>query len=462
MDIQFFGACQEVTGSCFLIQVADHKILIECGLFQGSKVKEERNFAEFPFDPSQLSAVILSHAHLDHSGRLPILIENGYKGPIYTHAATADLCEILLADAAYINEKETIWENKKRQRRGLDLVSPLYDRASALKTQKHFKPLEYNQKIEILPGVQLNLKDAGHILGSSIIELYLQENGHHKKIVFSGDLGHKNAPILNDPETITDADLVVMESTYGDRLHRSWDDTWIELGEILSDTNMHSGNIIIPAFTIGRTQELLFALKENYDKWGIGNWEIFLDSPMAIKATTVYSKYHRLYDAESKTLSKNTNSLFDMPNLHYSEDTESSMKINQIQSGAIIIAGSGMCTGGRIKHHLKHNLWREKSHIVIVGFQAQRTLGRALVDGSKLIQLWGEDIIVKAKIHTVGGLSAHADQQGLLDWYGNFDNSPPVILVHGENDAMDALETKIKTKFNSKVTQAKVGQKIQI
>ncbi len=454
MYIEFLGATHEVTGSCYLIKVADHKILVECGLIQGSRKDEMQNDDPFPFDAKEIDAVILTHAHLDHSGRLPLLFKRGYKGPVYTHAATRDLCRIMLEDAGYLNEREAYWVNKKRQRKGLELIKPLYSQSEALAAHKNFRPLEYEKGKEILPGIKLTLHEAGHILGSAILELSLTEGEECRKIVFSGDLGHKGAPILKDPEKLHHADLVVMESTYGDRLHRNWGSTWDEMGEIISTANSNKGNILIPAFTIGRTQEILYAFKKNYKKWNIADWSIFLDSPMGIAATEVYAKYKNLYDKGARNIQHNSGGIFDLPNLHLSEKTEFSMKINQIVSGAIIIAGSGMCTGGRIKHHFKHNIWRSKAHIVIAGFQARGTLGRALVDGAKYIKLWGETVQVKAQVHTIGGLSAHADQQGLLDWYGHFNNRPPVVLVHGETTAMDSLSYKLETEYQSDVIQA--------
>lgn len=460
MNIQFFGASQEVTGSCYLIEVSNNKILVECGMFQGVSEHAQHNDDEFPFSVKELDAVIISHAHLDHSGRLPILIKAGFRGSIYTHHATVELCDIMLKDSGYIHEKEAQWQNKKRQRKGLELISPLYTVSDAENTQPYFVGIDYHQEIEICPHASLTLRDAGHIIGSAIIELVLSERDKTKKLVFSGDLGHSEAPILRNPEKIKHADIVIMESTYGDRLHRSWQDTWQEMGEIIAKANSSKGNIIIPAFTVGRTQELLYEFKRHFKQWHIDNWDIFLDSPMGIKATKIYSQHTEVYDKKTNDVRQNVDNIFDLEKLHLSESTDYSMKINQIQSGAIIIAGSGMCTGGRIKHHFKHNIWRENSHIIIVGFQALGTLGRALIDGAKTIKLWGETIQVNATVHTIGGLSAHADQQGLLDWYDHFDNTPQLILVHGEPKAMGTLAQKLKYQYNANVTQATYRQRI--
>jgi len=460
MEIEFLGATREVTGSCYRLRIGDYQLLVECGLIQGRFEHEKKNADPFLFKPAEIDAVVLTHAHIDHSGRLPLLVRRGYNGPIYTHCATVELCAIMLEDAAYLNEREVEFENRKRERKGLPLLEPLYSRADARATQQQFKAVNYHQQQEILPGVMLTLYDAGHILGSAIVELTITDQGQTRKIVFSGDLGHRGAPILCDPELLTDADLVVMESTYGDRLHRPWEKTWQEMGEILANVRTGRGNILIPAFTVGRTQELLYVFNRYFDEWGLGAWQVFLDSPMAINATEVYQRHARLYDSHARELETKNGALFELPNLHLSQRSEDSMMINQIRSGAIIIAGSGMCSGGRIKHHLKHNVWRKETHLLIVGFQARGTLGRALVGGTKRIRLWGETINVKAQVHTIGGLSAHADQQGLVDWYGHFKNRPRVVLVHGEPEAMEQLALRLKQDFQADVRIAEFQERL--
>jgi len=287
MNIEFLGATREVTGSCYLLHVGKLRILVECGMLQGSRKHEQHNQDPFVFEPESIDAVVLTHAHLDHSGRLPLLIKRGYNGPIYTHSATTDLCRIMLEDSGYLNENEAHWENKKRERKGLKLLEPLYTRDDARQTEKHFRSVEYGKPEEILPGVRLTLRDAGHILGSAIAELELSEAGRSRKVVFSGDLGHRGAPILRDPELVSHADLVVLESTYGDRLHRPWEQTWSEIGDVISNARSGKGNILIPSFAVGRTQELLYVFKRNHDDWGLGDWQVYLDSPMAIEATEV-------------------------------------------------------------------------------------------------------------------------------------------------------------------------------
>jgi len=462
MNITFLGATQQVTGSCHLLQVGSLRILLDCGLQQGGDDSHEQNRADFLFDPSSIDAVVLSHAHLDHSGRLPLLVDKGFSGPIYAHPATIDLCAILLEDAAYLNERGAFWENKKRQRKGLELVEPLYTRTQARRCLEHFQAIEYHSEKQILSDIKVTMHDAGHILGSCIVELKLTELSIHKTVIYSGDLGHANAPILNDPAILTEADLVIMESTYGDRQHRSWDDTWNELGDIFKNAHSDKGNILIPAFTVGRTQEILYCFNRYYKEWGLENWNIFLDSPMAIETTKVYSKYSSLYSpGEHKNLTKYGNT-FSLPNLRFTASTEESMALNRVQSGAIIIAGSGMCNGGRIKHHLKHNLWRHQSHIIIVGFQARSTPGRALVDGAQWLSLWGEDIKVNAHIHTPGGLSAHADQQGLINWYKNFNHKPKLVLVHGEAEYQSILRDKLKQQLGINAIIAKHKQTVEL
>jgi len=462
MHIEFFGATREVTGSCFLVEAAGSRVLIDCGMIQGSDSHVRHNRDPFFFKPDDIDAVVLTHAHIDHTGRTPLLIKQGFSGPVYTHKATVQLCAVMLEDAGFLHEKEAEWQNKKRLKKGLEPIEPLYTQEEARQAQSQFKGLEYTEPEQILPGIRLTLQDAGHILGSAIVELELEENNRKQKLVFNGDLGHYDAPILRDPEPVSQADLVIMESTYGDRLHRSWEETWEEMGEIITGAHSSKGNILIPAFTVGRTQELLYIFRQNFKKWNIADWDIYLDSPMGIKATKIYSRHSRIYDVKAKEIYEKGQNPFSLPNLHMSLSTEESMRINEIKSGAIIIAGSGMCTGGRIRHHLKYNVWRENSHVLFVGYQARGTLGRVLVDRAEEIYLWGDKHQVKARVHTIGGLSAHADQQGLMKWYSNFSNQPKVILVHGEADAMNTLAQKLKAEYGSQVIQAEFQQKLEL
>ncbi|MFV2005145.1 MAG: MBL fold metallo-hydrolase RNA specificity domain-containing protein [Gammaproteobacteria bacterium] len=462
ISVEFFGAAGEVTGSCHLVTVGKYKILLDCGLIQGRAEDEKRNREAFPFDPASIDTVVLSHAHIDHSGRLPLLIKAGFSGTVYTHRACRDLCRIMLKDSAFLNEKDVEWENRKRARKGLKMVEALYTVDDAALAMKQFKGLVYQQKKRILPNVTLRLNDAGHILGSAIVELWLTDEGQQRKLVFSGDLGRPGMPILEDPVEIPDADLVLMESTYGDRLHRSWDETKNEISDVLSVATRGKGNILIPAFAVGRTQEILYLFAKYYKEWDINRWQIFLDSPLAIEATRVFMRHSDLFDEETLALWQKNNYQALLPNLNISRTTNQSMALNRVHSGAIIIAGSGMCSGGRIRQHLKHNVWRSDCHVIISGFMARGTLGRTLVDGAEQIKLWGETIQVAASIHTINGLSAHADQADLKSWYDKFNNRPPVVLVHGEEQAQQRLSETLKTELNANVTIAKYGQKIDL
>jgi len=457
MSIQFFGAAGEVTGSCHLVTVGAHRLLLDCGMIQGGHLDEARNREPFPFDPRHIDAVILSHAHIDHSGRLPVLVRRGFSGPIYAHRATRDLSRVMLKDAGYLSEKDAEWENKKRERKHLDPVEPLFTVDDAKLALRQFKGLVYGKKQKILPGVTLRLSDAGHILGSSIIELWLEDGGKTRKLVFSGDLGRRGMPVLEDPEIIREADRVVMESTYGDRFHRSLEDSVQEFDDVLNSVTNGRGNILIPAFAVGRTQEIIFLMAKNFDKWNLGRWQIFLDSPMAIEATRIFTENVDLFDIEATRLWRENSKHPLLPNLRMSRTPNQSMAINRIRQGAIIIAGSGMCTGGRIRHHLKHNIWRRECHLVITGFQARGTLGRSLVDGARQIRLWGEEIRVAAAVHTINGLSAHADQSGLKNWYAGFSNRPPVTLVHGEDHALTGLSECLRRDLSAPVTIAGPG-----
>jgi metallo-beta-lactamase family protein len=463
LQIQFLGAAHEVTGSCFLVTANGRRVLLDCGLVQGAPADEARNREPFAFEPASLDAVVLSHAHLDHSGRLPLLVQQGFRGAIYTHRASRDLCRVMLRDVATLNERDAEIENRKRERKGLRRVEPLYGRAEVDACLRRFRALDYDQPQDILPGVRVTLHDAGHILGSAIVELRATEKGVTRTVVHSGDLGHRGAPILRDPALIRRADLVLLESTYGDRNHRSWDDTWRELGEVFDAAARDKGNILIPAFAVGRTQELLYVFQHHYREWSLDRWQIFLDSPMAIEATELYARHAQLFDREAAALNhRHRGNVFRLPNLHFSRTPGQSMAINRLRSGAIVIAGSGMCEGGRIRHHLKHNVWRESCHLVFTGFQARGTLGRRLVDGAPHIRLWGETVRVAARIHTIGGLSAHAGQQGLIDWYRAFENSPPVALVHGEPIAMEALAARLRSMPDVRVTLPQLADFIDV
>jgi metallo-beta-lactamase family protein len=458
-SLQFLGAAGEVTGSLYAIRTDSHTVLLECGLIQGGTENEQRNHEAFPVPVDEIDAVILSHAHIDHSGRVPVLIKNGYQGPVYVQTATKALCQIMLPDSGYLNEKDAEWENRKRHGSGQKPVQPLYTREDAERSINQFEGVEYGEEVDVVPGLTLRFHDAGHILGSSIVELVCRTNGGVRTLVFSGDLGYRDAPVMNPPVKIPYADAVLMESTYGDRLHRSFTETNDELGSVFEAARAGQGNILIPAFTVGRTQDLLYLMAENYERWNLDNWQIFLDSPMGIEATKVYSEYRHLYGV--KLFGPDSN-LPDLENFQQSRTSDESIAINEIEAGAIIIAGSGMCSGGRIRHHLKKNVWRPECHLVIVGYQAYGTLGRRIVDGADTIRLWGNEYRVRIQVHTIGGLSAHGDQADLMAWYAGFQNSPPVYLVHGEPNAQEVLAGELRARQNARVTIAKRGQIIEV
>ncbi|MEA5444686.1 MBL fold metallo-hydrolase [Gammaproteobacteria bacterium AB-CW1] len=458
-SIQFHGAAGGVTGACFLVEAAGRRVLLDCGMVQGNAEEEGRNRQPFPFDPAELDAVVLSHAHLDHSGRLPQLIRYGFRGWIHVHSAGRDITEILLEDAAWLAEKEAEQASRDSNNRDEPPVEPLFTREDVAQCLAQMSPLDYGKLYEILPDIHLKLHDAGHILGSAVVELRSQEGGAEKRLVFTGDLGQRGGALLPDWKPLEQADLVLMESTYGDRLHRSRKDTEQEIKEILQSAAKGRGNVLIPAFAVGRTQELLYLLGNHYQDWGLEKWHVFLDSPLGIRATEVHARHHRYLRSKAADWVRQTR--FRFPNLRITETAEQSMAINRIQSGAIIIAGSGMCTGGRIRHHLKHQLSRSVTQIMITGFQAQGTPGRQLVDGADSINIWGEDIRVGAQIHTVGGISAHADRDELCAWLEGFRLPPAVALVHGEDEPRQALAATLKERFAIDAAIPALGDRLE-
>jgi len=459
-QIRFLGAAGEVTGSCHLLESAGRRVLLDCGLYQGSKESEARNHLPFPFDPKSIDAVILSHAHLDHAGRLPLLVKRGYRGPIYTHPATRDLSRIMLMDAAHLAANDAETQTRKAARRGLPAVTALYGLREVQQCLAQFQDLHYQQRTNLLPGMDCRLQDAGHILGAAVVELWIEGSGPRCKLVFSGDLGQGHSFIMPPPAPVQEADLVVMESVYGDRRHKTPESTVRELAEIVRTARAEGGNILIPAFCVGRAQELLYLFAQNFHAWGLSDWALFLDSPMAIDATNVYTAHALLLKPDAASYARSTG--FNSQGVHYAATTDESIAISRIARGAIVIAGSGMCNGGRILHHLKHRLWRRNTHVVFVGFQAAGTLGRRLVDGAREVSLWGEPIHVAAQIHTLGGFSAHADQKGLCDWYSGFLGHPRVALVHGEPKSATALATELRTRYGCPVIVPAQGDTIDL
>ena len=458
MQLEFYGAADGVTGSCHILRVGGHQLLLDCGLVQGRREAERSNREPFPFDPAEIDAVVLSHAHIDHSGRLPLLVQRGFKGPIYAQNATRDLCRVLLLDAASLSERDAVYESRKREKKGLGPVEPLFTRGDAELALRQIQGLPYRQQQEILPGVRIRFQDAGHILGSAAVEVWASEGDRRRKLVFSGDLGQYDTPILNDPAVVEEADLVLMESTYGDRLHRDREETVREIGEVIASARHDRGNILIPAFAIGRSQEMLYLLGQHQRQWELDRWTTFLDSPMAIEASEIYWDYPQLYDAEATRLRRQHNEMPVLENLYFARSVEESQAINRIDSGAIIIAGSGMCTGGRILHHLKHNIGRKECHLLIVGYQVQGSLGRRLVDGADRVRIYGNDYPVRIQIHTVGGLSAHGDQEELVRWASGFRNQPRIFLVHGEDGAKRELRKLLRRRIGANCEIATPGQ----
>lgn len=453
MKIQFCGATSGVTGSCHLIVTENHKVLLDCGQFQGGKAQEALNYEEFPFNPAEIDCMILSHAHIDHCGRIPLLVKRGFKGDIYCTDATADLLEVMLKDSGYIHEKEAEWKNRKNERAGRPAIEPLYTYNDAVDSLKFVKPVLYDQLIDLNDEMKIVFNDAGHILGSAITELWITEKETTSKIVFSGDLGVMNRPILRNPTIIKKADYVIMETTYGNRVHPSNSMDVKKLMDIIRDTAKRGGTTVIPSFAVGRTQELIYELNKVYDsdseyRKDFENIMVYVDSPMATTATEVFKNNAQVFDDEMKEYITKGDNPLDFKNLRFTRTSEESIRLNTNTEPKVIISASGMCEAGRIRHHLKHNLWNRKASIVFVGYQAEGTLGRYLLDGAKEVTLFGEKVQVNAQIHNLEGFSGHADKNGLLAWLGGFQKEPKhIFFVHGEHDAKEAFAETVKKKF---------------
>lgn len=465
MHLQFYGAAGEVTGSCHILHVQGRTVLLDCGLIQGGAEPDLRNREPFPFEAAHIDAVILSHAHIDHCGRLPLLRKRGFRGPVYATAACRDLARILLADSAHMAERDAERANRRREEQGghaqrrdrahrsgrdhrqqTGLVQPLFTVADAAEVIGQFEIVPYGRATDVLPGLRLAFRDAGHILGSASVWLDLQEGDVRRRVVFSGDVGQYDTPILQDPDSDGHADVVIMESTYGDRTHRDRAATLDEFGAILREARRGGGNVLIPAFAVGRSQEILYELAAHFDAWEVGRWQVFLDSPMAIEASQVYWSHPELYDAAASAARRRADRMPALPNLVLCRTAMESMAINPVRDGAIIIAGSGMCTGGRIVHHLKLNLPRPECNVIFSGFQAMGTLGRAIVDGRPLVRIHGEQFPVRASVHTLGGFSAHGDQVDLLRWHATLQGEPRTWLVHGETKGAEGLRDVLAQK----------------
>lgn len=439
------GGAGVVTGSSYLVETpGGGKVLVDCGLFQGGRRMESYNWGDWGFDPKAVDALFLTHAHIDHSGRIPKLVKDGFKGRIITSPPSAELSRIMLLDSAHIQEMDAEWQNRKNKRQNRGEVLPLYTTTDAEKSLELFEPQERDRIITLNSGIKARLRNAGHILGSSILELWLGEGDEEVKVVFSGDLGKKEQLIVRDPHEIFAADYLFVESTYGNRLHRNIEESKDELLEAISYAHGNGEKVLIPAFAVERTQEIIYVLAEFQRAGLLPDMPVYLDSPLAIKATEIFRKNKAYYDDEASAIVDKGLDPFNMPNLKFTQSTQESIRINEQAGPAIVIAGNGMCTAGRIKHHLKHNLWRPGASLVIVGFQAHGTTGRRIIEGEKRVRIFRENVAVRAKVFTIGGFSAHGDQADLIGWIGNFvESGPRVFVVHGETAARDMLAAKI-------------------
>jgi metallo-beta-lactamase family protein len=460
LKLKFLGATRTVTGSCFYIECNNLKVLIECGLYQGDDA-EETNKAAFDFSPSEIDFIFITHAHLDHSGMLPKVVREGFNGKIITTSATRDLLEPMLFDSAHIQESDAEWLTRKLLRAGKPPAVPLYtiDDVKAVLPLFDVKP--YAEIFHLGNGIRYRFLDAGHILGSGTLELWFQDTEKEKKVVFSGDIGKKGNPILRDPSSPVEADYIIMESTYGNRLHKPLKESIDELANGIRTTFKKGGNVYIPAFAVGRTQDLLYILNNLVREKRLDDIHVYLDSPLAEEATKVYLAHPECFDEEA-TKFFSTRNFDDAIKLHFVETVQESMALNRIRSGIIVIAGSGMCEGGRIKHHLKHNLWRHECSVIFVGFQGKGTLGRQIVDGAKVVQVLGEEIAVKASVYTINGFSAHADRVELINWLSYFKDSPEVFIVHGEEEVATSFGELVKERFGFKTNVPEKGEVFEL
>lgn len=465
MKITFLGAARTVTGSCYIIETGKTRFAVDCGMYQGTAEIEKRNWETALYDPAHIDFFIITHAHIDHSGLLPRMVQKGFHGPIYATEPTGDLLKILLLDSAHIQEVEAGWKNKKMQRNGRQPdTSPLYFLKDAEAVSPLIKAKVYDDVFSPASGVKVKFQDAGHILGAAILEVFIEENGTSTKLVFSGDIGRSHQLLMKDPSVINEADFLFMESTYGNRNHKGEEDSLKELAEAIDYSYSRGEKVIIPAFAVERTQEILYSLYLLQREGKLPeDMPIFLDSPLAIQATEIFRRYKSYLDGETQILLKNGEDPLRSMQLKFSSTAAQSMQINEMQGSAIVISASGMANAGRIKHHLRHNLWRPGASIVFVGFQAQGTPGRKMVEGAKKIRIFSEDIAVNAKIFTIGGFSAHAGRDQLLEWLGNFQNKKmQIFLVHGEFAVQEELAAEIRKKYGLAVAIPEYLEEIQL
>jgi metallo-beta-lactamase family protein len=452
VNLRFLGGAREVTGSCILVQTGRSRFLVDCGMFQGGGESERKNERKFPVSPSSVDFVLCTHAHIDHTGLLPRIVREGYRGPVYATPATADLLGVMLPDSGHIQEREAEWKARKRRRAGKRDVSPLYTEADALAVLPRLSPVRYGETVAPAPDVRASFLDAGHILGSAILSVSVRDGGRERTLVFTGDLGHKGLPIVRDPSPVTRADVVVMESTYGNRVHKGMEETTEEFVHAVTDTlGRKGGNVVIPAFAVGRTQDILYMLADLTRRGRVTGLTLTIDSPLAAEATRITFRHPECYDAKTREVFEWREQNPDALRVIITKGVEDSMALNSLRGGGIILAGSGMCEAGRIKHHLKHNLWRKESSVIIVGFQAQGTLGRKIVEGARRVRIFGEEISVAADIYTIGGLSAHADRDDLLAWAGAFRTPPErVFVAHGEESVSVGFAGLLNERFGWK------------
>ena len=469
MKVTFLGAAKTVTGSNFLVEGAGKKFLVDCGMYQGAAAEELENSAPFMFNIDEIDFMLLTHAHIDHSGRIPKLYNEGYRNPIFATKATCDLCSIMLPDSGHIQEMEIEWKNRKRMRKGEKPLPPLYTAEDAAKSLEIFTPVQYDQLIEIDENIHVRFNDAGHMLGSAIIEVWIKADGEQKKIVFTGDLGNNDIPLLSSPTMIEDTDYLVMESTYGNRLHLRNDDKAELFLKIVYETLEKGGTVVIPSFAVGRTQEVLYELnkikdvkhsEEFYKQYQkLMSVPVYVDSPLAISATEVFRENMNLFNEETQELIQSGDNPLEFPGLEFTRTADESKELNEKDEASIIISASGMCEVGRIKHHLKHNLWNPNSTILFVGYQAPGTLGRKLVDGEKRVTIFGEEIAVNARIEYIEGYSGHADQEWLMNFVYSFIKKPThIFLVHGEPEGQIVLKQKLEEETKIPVTIPSLGE----
>ena len=474
MKITFLGAAKTVTGSNFLVEAAGKKFLVDCGMYQGKASLELENSDPFLYDVHEIDFMLLTHAHIDHSGRIPKLYNEGYRSPVYATKATCDLCEIMLPDSGHIQETEIEWKNRKRKREGKEDLPPLYTAEEAEKCMELFRPVDYDEIVDITDNISVRFNDAGHMLGSAIIEIWATENGKTTKVVFTGDIGNNDLPLLDSPTMISNADYLVMESTYGNRLHIRNDSKAEVFLNVVSETLDHGGTVVIPSFAVGRTQEILYEIDKLKEEKGqdpefakkyrtIMNVPVYVDSPLAISATEIFQKNTELFEDEIQEKIKSGDNPLEFPGLKFTRTAEESKALNESTEPCIILSASGMCDVGRIKHHLKHNLWNPNSTILVVGYQAPGTLGRTIVDGAKKVKIFGEEIAVNARIEYIEGYSGHADQEWLLNFVYSFTNQPKhIFLVHGEPEGQEVLKQKIEENPGTKVTIPEFGQSFEL